>query len=212
MTTLSTTELAAIKQTLKRYRDRLHRLEAEQEEFLGRIERLAQGGGKNKGKQSSSRRNVPVEQLLDAIQSRDLPKMRRLLKAGTNPNAVDKESHPAIVLAAHCSQPLQMIRVLLRGGANANATDDQGNTALMVLSRDEDIDSVKELVKHGANINAKNQDGDTPLTNAAIWGATKVVRFLLANSADRNLHDGAGITAINLARQHGYKQIVDLLS
>jgi ankyrin repeat protein len=212
MTTLSTTELTAIKQTLKRYRDRLHRLEAEQEEFLNRIEKLAEGGGKRASKQSPPRHDASADQLMHAIESRDLPKIRRLLKVGVNPNALDRESHPAIVFAAHCTQPLQIIRTLIRAGADVNATDDRGNSALVVLSRDEDIDCVKELVKHGANINAKNQDGDTPLTNAAIWGAIKVVRFLLASSADRGLPDGAGITAINLARQHGHKRIVDLLS
>jgi ankyrin repeat protein len=211
MTTLSTTELTATKQTLKRYRDRLHRLEAEQEEFLGRIEKLAQGGGKSTRKRTPPRQGASADQLIHAIESRDLPKIRRLLKIGVDPNALDKESHPAIVLAAYCAQPLQVIRVLLRGGADVNATDDKGNTALIVLARDEDLESVKELVKHGANINATNHDGDTPLTNAAICSATKVVRFLLAKSAVRDLPDGAGVTAISLARQHGYKKIVDLL-
>jgi uncharacterized protein len=211
MTTLSTTQLTAIKQTLKRYRDRLHRLEAEQEEFLHRIEKLAKGDVKGASKRSHSPGNASADQLIHAIESRDLSKIRRLLKVGVNPNASDKESHPGIVLAAYCEQPLQMIRALLRGGADVDAADNEGNTALIVLARDEDIESVKELVKHGADVNAKNRAGDTPLTNAAIWGAAKVIRFLLANSADRDLPDGAGVKAIELARQHGHKQIIDLL-
>jgi ankyrin repeat protein len=211
MTAISTNQLASLKQSLKRYEARLHRLEAEREEFLKRIDKLATVEKKSRGHGLRSRKKTLGDQLIAAIKAQNPRAIRKLLQDGANPNTLDRESTPAIVLAASFQRPLQMLRALLRAGADANATDQQGNAPLIILARDEDLDCVKELIKHGADVNAKNIDGDTPFTNSATWGAVKVVRYLLSHSADPMLRDGAGLTALDLAGQHGHKHIAELL-
>jgi ankyrin repeat protein len=75
------------------------------------------------------------------------------------------------------------------------------------------------MLDHAADVNAADQTGRTPLMYAAVADALPVeqVRMLIEKKVDLNaksthkLSGDSGLTALDLARQHGHTAIVDLL-
>ena len=68
-----------------------------------------------------------------------------------------------------------------------NATNRLGEAALHFLAVENYADGVAFLARHGAPIDARDASGRTPLMDAAMVGATQVVRQLLACGADPRL-------------------------
>uniref|UniRef100_H3HAC2 Uncharacterized protein n=1 Tax=Phytophthora ramorum TaxID=164328 RepID=H3HAC2_PHYRM len=56
-----------------------------------------------------------------------------------------------------------------------------------------------------------SQSGDTALLNAAEYGLTKHVEKLLAHGADANAQDSNGRSAMDIAGEHGFVDIVNVL-
>jgi ankyrin repeat protein len=100
----------------------------------------------------------------------------------------------------------EVVRLLLQAGADPNAQDEEGNTALIDCSWD--ADAALLLIKHGADVNARNKRGITPLINAS---APEVVRVLLQNGADPTARDADGKTALEWAKQYGWKDKAAIL-
>jgi len=112
--------------------------------------------------------------------------------------------------------PLHSAKLLLEHHANVEAKDDYGRTALMEAATWGKPDACKLLLEYGANVNDTDKNGQTPLIHAAqtALGAeeqekddwdryTEVVRLLLANHADLEAKDDAGLTALAYAIHDG---------
>ncbi|MEW6493434.1 MAG: ankyrin repeat domain-containing protein, partial [Cyanobacteriota bacterium] len=69
------------------------------------------------------------------------------------------------------------------------------------------------LIAKGADVNIEDggDAGGTALMRAAAGGHIEIVKLLLANGADASLKSLYGDTALTLAQQNGYPQIVELL-
>jgi len=111
---------------------------------------------------------------------------------------------------------LDSAKLLLEHHANVEAKDDYGRTALMEAATWGKPDACKLLLEYGANVNDTDKNGQTPLIHAAqtALGAeeqekddwdryTEVVRLLLANHADLEAKDDAGLTALAYAIHNG---------
>jgi ankyrin repeat protein len=157
---------------------------------------------------------VPLaDELIKAVESKKIAAAKFLLDAGADPNSRNSDQQPILHLAVSLAPPsVSLVRALLQARADIDSLDDAGNTALILCVADVNLSVVRALIKHGANVNARNDDGDTPLTNAACWGSRKVLKYLLAHGADIHLADGIGVTAAELARQHGHGAVVELLN
>ena len=92
-----------------------------------------------------------------------------------------------------------------RGGAE----DD--DIALIIASRDGDIDRVAMLLENGADVNAKTDTGTTALFNAILYRRTEVVRILLENGADVHVKTMYGSTTLDMAIWYGDIEIVSML-
>jgi ankyrin repeat protein len=64
------------------------------------------------------------------------------------------------------------------------------------------------LLQAGCDINAADSNGRTPLMYAARYQRPAAVRLLLERGANEKLKDKSGLTALDLARQSGNKEII----
>jgi len=130
-----------------------------------------------------------------------------LLARGMDPNTVDPNGEPMLVVASRAGfEPT--VDALLRAGAKVDAKNGFGDTAIMVASLGGYLVLVKKLYARGAEI---NPPGWTPLAYAATNGKTDVVRYLLAIGANPNAVSANGTSALMMAVRGGHVETVDLL-
>ena len=78
------------------------------------------------------------------------------------------------------------------------------------------MDLVRALLETDIDVNHVNNLGWTALLEAVILGDggeahTEIVRMLVAAGADTSIADREGVTALEHARERGYREIVRLL-
>jgi len=104
------------------------------------------------------------------------------------------------------------VRTLLTSKVDVNAKDDEGRTALMFAVTNMKTDCVDLLLSHGADVNATANDGSTALMLGASVGDSGIVRVLLSKGAHLSgKFIETGKTALTLAREREYTEIVELL-
>lgn len=126
------------------------------------------------------------EQLREAALNGDVDAVRRLLKAGVNPDARDPEGRTALMYAATGGEATIM-ELLLDAGADVNARDAYGSTALMEAALRGNAEAVDVLLTAGADVRAKNRNGQTALDWAHHLGRTKILKILRA--VEKEHHD-----------------------
>jgi len=169
----------------------------------------------------------------------DLQRVEKFIDDGVSVDAKDQKGQTALHYAAKAGQiavanlliangadvnagewtPLQeaayyskeMVELLLAKGANINT----GKwTALHSALDAERFDIVELLVAKGADVNIKDGKGRAPLHIAAWYAAgknPKIVELLLSKGADINAKDNNGKTVLQLAKDNGHTEIVELL-
>ena len=69
-------------------------------------------------------------------------------------------------------------------------------THLILVSKQDVIDTTQFLINHGANVNSKTNQGQTVLTYASRDGFSETVKILVENGADVNSKTNNGFTAL----------------
>jgi ankyrin repeat protein len=134
-------------------------------------------------------------------------------RAQMSESAEHEGGHTKLMLAALEGQT-ETVKTLLESGADVNEKDDEGRTALMFAVTNMQTDSAKALLEHGADVNVTANDGSTALMLmlAASSGDSEIVRDLLSKGADVSAKfTQTGKTALMLAKEKGYTDIVQLL-
>ncbi len=93
----------------------------------------------------------------------DLDLIKRLLKAGTNPNSQEGDYNNTPLYRATQGRSLQAINLLLAAGANPNLKNKGGLTPLHHACSWGQIKVVEVLLEAGANPNVQDNQGLTPL-------------------------------------------------
>ncbi|KAE8959794.1 hypothetical protein PR001_g30570, partial [Phytophthora rubi] len=78
--------------------------------------------------------------------------------------------------------------------------------------RDIDTRVLDLLLDHNARVDQPDESGDTALLNAAEYGLIKHVEKLLAHGADASARDQRGRSAMDIAGEHGFADIVNVLA
>ena len=116
--------------------------------------------------------------LRDAVEGCHWNIIERLLEAGVDVDAAEKDGSTALHIATR-NDNLVAVERLLQAGANVNATDKDGSTALHMATRSCYLSAIERLLQAGADVNATEKDGLTVLNVAARMGHLGVIKRLL---------------------------------
>ena len=158
---------------------------------------------------SQAQTPVQIADFAKAAKSDDASEVKSLLKKGVNPNTVDANGSPMLVLATR-EKSLKVIDLLL-GDQNIDVdlSDKNGETPLMMASIDGNLPLVKTLViNHKAQL---DHIGWTPLHYACAKGQLEVAQFLIANGAIVDSMSLGNTTPLMMAVQSGNEKLIKLL-
>ena len=117
---------------------------------------------------------------LDATNAGDVERVRALLDAGAEIDALDRYGQTALMNAAHRGDT-ELVRALVQLGANLDHTAKYRLTALMLAVISDHADVVRLLVAAGADRNIKRSKGTlacTPLEYAEAYGKLELASLL----------------------------------
>jgi len=141
-----------------------------------------------------------------------------LISKGADVNFKGKDGRTPLMWAAGNS--FESAKILLENGADINARGNDGMTAFIqstfgILSKKVTTDVMDLLLENGADVNSeltgKDASGWTALLFASVNGDKDLVEYLILHGANVNHTSNEGITALSLARQEKYKEIISLL-
>lgn len=134
--------------------------------------------------------------------------------ARADANTPDKHGRTPLHHAGLFGLNSDIFQALLDYRANPNSRDNAGRTPLHEVARCTWYPrAICELQKAGADLKARDIQGRTPLMQAAIRGDGEpyMMRILRVRGADLHAKDSNGMTAADLAEQHGNSSIAEEL-
>ncbi len=154
--------------------------------------------------------------ILLAAKGHHLDVVRHLIDAGADIDQQDETCfNPFLHGCIH--NDLELVRIMVAAGADLTRRTRFGGNGLTPASEKGHVDIVRELLTTtDINVNLTNFLGWTALIEAIILRdggpvQQEIVRLLLEHGANPGLTDKWGVTPIELAREKGYTEIVDLL-
>jgi ankyrin repeat protein len=184
------------------------------------------------------RMNRIDEELIGAVVEKNVPEVRRLLRAGADIEAKNVFGATPLIMAS-LKGHLQVVKELREHGADIEATEDRGWTPLHFaceLQREvQSLAVVSELLSpgaemdanndsngattsilgkrksRGANIEAKDRYGNTPLHFASIHNNLAIVKALLSSGADILAANNQGRLPIHRAFSRGHSAVIKCL-
>lgn len=150
--------------------------------------------------------------LLVATRKNDVDVARLLIEAGADVNAKDSiEDTPFLYAGAEGRDEILKL-ILATGKANLKDTNRYGGTALIPAADHGYPETVRILLGTAIDIDHVNNLGWTALLEAVILGdggpVQQEIVGLLIDAGAKNLPDGDGVTALDHARQRGFKAMV----
>lgn len=139
-----------------------------------------------------------------------------LVKAGADINAQERDRYDGVTIAA-VADDVETLRLLLKLGASARAiTSRYDGTALIAAAHLGHDEVVKLLIAAGAPLDHVNNLGWTALIESIVLGNggkrhTETLRALVQAGANVSLADRNRATPLQLARQRGYREMVQIL-
>jgi hypothetical protein len=129
------------------------------------------------------------KELIKAVKSRDIKKVKELLERGANPNAKDENGWTPLHHAAEVGS-VDIAKFLIDKGAYVNARAERAK-----------YEGCRRL----------DVSGITPLHIAACYGFLPLAELLLESGADPNAIDQCGRTPTYLAEGNGHKGVAELI-
>ncbi|AXF14340.1 ankyrin repeat domain-containing protein [Paraburkholderia caledonica] len=151
---------------------------------------------------------APIDSLIKSVKFDDVDGVKKLLAKGMDPNSVDNQGMPLLVLAAREKSDKVGAALLANPKTNVEIEDKAGENAMMMAALNGDIDFVKQLIAKDAEVNKK---GWAPLHYAAANGHDDVVKLLLDHSAYVDAGSPNGTTPLMMAARGGHVSTVKLL-
>jgi len=141
--------------------------------------------------------------------------LKLLIALGADVNVKNSyDGRRLLDIAAYSNSHVEVLQYLVSLGFDVNEKDDEGRTPLMSAAVGGTVDAVKYLVSMGADVKVKDDNfGMTPLHLAAMYNPdVEVLKCLISLGADASIRNNNGRTPLDLAREFGYREIVEILS
>jgi ankyrin repeat protein len=142
--------------------------------------------------------------------------MRALVRAGADPNALDRDRYDIVTIAA-VANDVPTLAVALEIGCRAtNVTSPYDGTALIAAAHLGHDEVVRTLIRAGAPLDHVNNLGWTAMIESIVLGDggarhQATLAALIDAGANSRLADRSGKTPLALARARGYEAMVALL-
>jgi ankyrin repeat protein len=148
------------------------------------------------------------EDFFKAVQMDDVRTVQSLLQRGFDPNTVNPQGVPALILAV--KEPSLKVAQLLASWpkAKTEVRNENDESALMLAALKGYFPLVKLLVEKDADV---NKPGWTPLHYAATAGNVPIIELLLENSAYIDAESPNGSTPLMMAAMYGSPESVKTL-
>ena len=148
------------------------------------------------------------EDFFRAMQFDDVKVVSSLLNRGFDPNTVNLDAEPALILALR-EGSIKTFEVLAKHPKiNLNVRNQHGESALMLACIKGNLPMARLLIKREADI---NHPGWTALHYAASGGHAEIIRLLLDESAYIDAESPNGTTPLMMAARYGNSKAVQLL-
>ncbi len=169
------------------------------------------------------------EDFFKAVQSDDVRTVQGLLQRGFDPNTVNPDGVPALMMAVRGAS-LKVAELLaahprtkteVRNGKDESVlmlaalkgylllvqklvdndadVNKTGWTPLHYAASGGHVQVIAHLLDHSAYIDAESPNGTTPLMMAAMYGSPEAVKHLIQAGADLRLKNQLGLTALDFA-------------
>jgi ankyrin repeat protein len=148
------------------------------------------------------------EDFFKAVKFDNVRTVQALLQRGFDPNTVNPEGVPALMLAVR--EPSLKVAELLASWPNTKTElrNDKDESVLMLAALNGHFSLVQKLVEHDADV---NKPGWAPLHYAASAGHVQIVEYLLEHSAYIDAESPNGTTPLMMAAMYGNPEAVKML-
>ena len=142
--------------------------------------------------------------------------MRALAAVEADANALDRDRHDIVTIAAVANDVATLETALAVGCNPRNVTSRYDGTALIAAAHLGHETVVRALIRAGAPLDHVNNLGWTALIESVVLGDggprhVATLKALVAAGANVNIADRSGTTPLALARSRGYHEMASLL-
>jgi ankyrin repeat protein len=138
--------------------------------------------------------------------------VKLLIEKKVDINRTDWRGYTPLMYACQVENQ-EIVSMLIKNGADVNKGGEGGLTPLMIASALGAEKVVAMLLERGAALDVKNNHGNTALIEAIVRQnqTTHVVETLLTHGAPVNAVNDDKKTALTIASERGFKELVDVL-
>lgn len=137
-------------------------------------------------------------QLCEAVASRNVPEVRKLLALGVSPNALTHDLQQSVLMQAVGTGRVWMVRILLENGADPNYVNAQTKSVLHVAAATGTAEIVRRLLDAGADPLVRGSNEATPLHDAVWMQNVATVKALLPAYKAQNYNPDGGRNGLPL--------------
>jgi len=142
--------------------------------------------------------------------------MRALVRAGADPNALERDRYDIVTIAAVANDVPTLRVALALGGSARNVTSRYEGTALIAAAHLGHAEVVRTLIAAGAPLDHVNNLGWTALIESIVLGDggarhVDTLRALVDAGADVNRADRNGTRPLALAQSRGFDAMTAIL-
>jgi ankyrin repeat protein len=144
------------------------------------------------------------------IKRLNIEKIKELLELGVKVNYKTRCNYTALHLMCENDKCLPIVKLLISFNANIESITDGGWTPLHIACHQGSYEIAKYLIEKKADVNAFTNHRMTPLHFATYFDHGDIVKLLLENGADTEMKDDSDLTALEVAKEEGLTEIIDI--